>query len=843
MSISMVKVNKRKQSLLGNLNYYGVNGCNFIKESTNPDSNIFMALMESKNNVDYLKNNSSSVFSLLELAYKEKLDESFINKMVKYIDNEIIPKIPNLTESNNIVNSSKLPDNVKETFNKSFHEYSLCDRVINNDRKLSNRFNFDKIICENYRKGNKYLVRELCELIDTYDSSVVSTKAKYNVALENINYSFYKNNIDITNEELVSEINDYFLNRDIIISDPEYKGLQITLKNNEFTDLDYLNDVPMTKKYDHTFYSDRLKKISKKCDTSRSKEIIINNLLLINTEKDAEQYINTIFDMVSNDKSLSDNDKDILIKTIDSIPLISSVRKYFVDLQKKKTFGMDPNSFEELFEVADMIDNIIKDTNDIFTEYYIENNKDFYENLLESSDLADSDDIKDLLNRFKQDQNKSPNRFVAMVRRFFTKSPKSIINELPSVLTIVKTVFIFSTIAIPYAGPVIAVILALVNKLITDKITYDETSKLLKTLKNEKKFMKEKLEKESSNDNKKKIEDYIKCIDNCINKLENYIDEIKDSELDSDEDSDFNFDFDDFDLDFDEACSIINTMGEYIEESVTIDKDNIMYNIECSIDELSKDYKTLSEVSKVLANCPTVINIDDYASLLRHAKKELPYMEATNISLLLENLYTFKFKDSDINELSIEMEAFKIIKENLEVLNELSLNDFKLAAKDFQKKLQNLSSKEKNMWHSLDVYSSNLMTNIQRAMTSDRREAIIKGSIIPSLSKCIKTVLAIATTHGVGLLVGAPYLGVITAVGTFATSKYLNKRERQLIYDEIDTELKVVEKQIDLAQNDGDMKQYRFLLTYQKKLTREKQRIKYGTLMKGKNIPMPTNKQ
>ena len=55
---------------------------------------------------------------------------------------------------------------------------------------------------------------------------------------------------------------------------------------------------------------------------------------------------------------------------------------------------------------------------------------------------------------------------------------------------------------------------------------------------------------------------------------------------------------------------------------------------------------------------------------------------------------------------------------------------------------------------------------------------------------------------------------------------------------EIDTELKVVDKQIELANNDGDMKKYRFLLQYQKRLEREQQRIKYGLKVHGRNVPM-----
>ena len=137
------------------------------------------------------------------------------------------------------------------------------------------------------------------------------------------------------------------------------------------------------------------------------------------------------------------------------------------------------------------------------------------------------------------------------------------------------------------------------------------------------------------------------------------------------------------------------------------------------------------------------------------------------------------------------------------------------------------------MWQSVDAVGSGLVKSIEKAMTSDRREAIIKGSIIPSFSKCIKGAIALA---GVGIIFG-PMNALIAAVGGLAVSKALNTRERKLLFDEIDTELKVVEKEIELAQNDGDMKKYRFLLNYQKKLTREYQRIRYGLRVSGRDIP------
>lgn len=125
---------------------------------------------------------------------------------------------------------------------------------------------------------------------------------------------------------------------------------------------------------------------------------------------------------------------------------------------------------------------------------------------------------------------------------------------------------------------------------------------------------------------------------------------------------------------------------------------------------------------------------------------------------------------------------------------------------------------------------------MEDSMSSDRREAIIKGRIIPSFSQMCKYAIAIAAAGITFTPIGA----VITAIGLYGVNKSLNYREKQMILDEIETEMKVVEKQISLAENDGDMKQYRLLLNMQKKLIRERQRIKYGMRATAKNVPIPS---
>ena len=73
-----------------------------------------------------------------------------------------------------------------------------------------------------------------------------------------------------------------------------------------------------------------------------------------------------------------------------------------------------------------------------------------------------------------------------------------------------------------------------------------------------------------------------------------------------------------------------------------------------------------------------------------------------------------------------------------------------------------------------------------------------------------------------------PGVAAIIALGSFALSKHVTNKERMIILDEIETELEVVEKEIQAAERDEDMKKYRALLQYKKNLQRQYQRIRYN---------------
>lgn len=153
----------------------------------------------------------------------------------------------------------------------------------------------------------------------------------------------------------------------------------------------------------------------------------------------------------------------------------------------------------------------------------------------------------------------------------------------------------------------------------------------------------------------------------------------------------------------------------------------------------------------------------------------------------------------------------------------MSFNNIKLFQMGLKKKMKDLSAKEQGFCRNLDGSFSRLVKSMQQALVSDRREAIIKGSVIPSLSKAIKWGCVIAGTAIIN-----PIAPVVTAIGAFAMSKKLTKKERTLLLDDIEIELKVIDKEIGIAESDNNTKKMRALMKEQRNLQRQYQRIKYN---------------
>ena len=136
-----------------------------------------------------------------------------------------------------------------------------------------------------------------------------------------------------------------------------------------------------------------------------------------------------------------------------------------------------------------------------------------------------------------------------------------------------------------------------------------------------------------------------------------------------------------------------------------------------------------------------------------------------------------------------------------------------------------------------DVIFNHFIKSCKQALISDRREAIIKGSVIPSFSKCIKISLVLA---GLGFATGGIAVPVLTAIGGLIASKKLTQRERSLLLDDIEVEILVIDKELQIADSNNQINKYRALMKMKKDLQRQYQRIKFNVRVGKDIIPSKT---
>jgi len=160
----------------------------------------------------------------------------------------------------------------------------------------------------------------------------------------------------------------------------------------------------------------------------------------------------------------------------------------------------------------------------------------------------------------------------------------------------------------------------------------------------------------------------------------------------------------------------------------------------------------------------------------------------------------------------------------------VNLNNMKIAIHGLRGKLKDADTKVKTAVTNMDYAVERLIQNMQRAMVSDRRESIIKGSVIPSFHKCIMIGVGEAALWMVN-----PVFAIIAAVGGLAVSKKLTKKERALLLDDIEVELRIVEKEIQNAESRNQIKKMRALMKIQKDLQRTYQRIRFN-MSAGKDL-------
>ncbi len=197
-------------------------------------------------------------------------------------------------------------------------------------------------------------------------------------------------------------------------------------------------------------------------------------------------------------------------------------------------------------------------------------------------------------------------------------------------------------------------------------------------------------------------------------------------------------------------------------------------------------------------------------------------------------------------------------------------NTLKMAKERMVKAVSKLGDKEKEASKQIDSSVNRFVEGLRKLFTTNQRESIIKGTICPSASQAMKILLgatglsavgSVATKAAAGAtakaaagagvgkaataLTGAakvlgalkfPVLVIISILTFVICSKKFKNKERMMVLDEIDIELQMVDKYIELAERKDDLVAYKQLLTIKRSLERDKQRIQYGMKVSGQRV-------
>ena len=491
-------------------------------------------------------------------------------------------------------------------------------------------------------------------------------------------------------------------------------------------------------------------------------------------------------------------------------------------------------------------------------------------------------DFNKILNDFKaSNDEKKESKLKALVTKLYSKDVENIVEGTPNLLSYIRTIFILGTFAIPVVGPIVGIITFIADRFIALHMDRKNTEKMRQAFQAEIRATNKKLESTTNEETKGRLEEYKKALTDAYEKIDKYYedllsDEELDKKYDEDDDSDikggafgdFGDDFgDDFDFDDDEDFDFDDM--EDFEEAVRFIPLTLKiaesFDMTCPVKQFDQEkcHKMLNtapslvkDLGDVSIKFPNIIDpdelrraIDDTRSDAQIGNVKINMVERYDMQNMYKDLSNIFIKESKASDIFTEARSLAVQTEIVRALNEVYsacvyyspiteasfTNSLKLASEKIKKAFTKMSDKEKEISKNIDVSVNNVKKSAERALEADNREAVIKGSVLPSASKLIKLTIVNAA---LGILIN-PAIAVISTLGYLAVSKATKEKQRRAILDEIEIELKMCNKYIDLAESKNDLKALKKLYTIQRNLERQRAKIKFNLQVKGEKYHDP----
>ena len=498
-------------------------------------------------------------------------------------------------------------------------------------------------------------------------------------------------------------------------------------------------------------------------------------------------------------------------------------------LTESKVYDMD-----DFYDVR----YLFEDTENYIEEYTIINEAKKKDKKLTKKDLKSKPNS---INEFKKSENKTVEGFRNLLNRIYNNSPENLGNDIGNIFTIIRYTFVVGAFGL---NPVLGLVTLVTDFILKTEIGRKQIPKYIKKYKAEIKATEKAIDKAKDENETKRLKEYKKQLQYTLNKLEDQLDamysEKENEERHAKEDEE-------------EANESMNFALLY----------NILENMSTIIDEKDASSKslvstiesgTVDDIRNVTEYCtivPGVVNMKAVIEALYDRRSELrkcstkDYAFIAGVNDCIETLENLKPKEIVTDNPITVCEYAAILRESIITaidciptpdtitnINEektgLSLTSkLKVTLEKLRKAKETLSDKERTISKTIDVSVDNLQKNAERALTSSNREAVIRGTILPSASKCIKAALITGAAWAL-----SPALAVIGLLGAIGASKKLQAKERQLILDDIDIELNMCERYMKMAEDKNDMQAQKHILQTQRELQRQKQRLQYNMQVK-----------
>lgn len=709
--------------------------------------NIIPKIRDGNQTREYVKRKVARFKTKLHTKFKNKAEE--MNNAVSSSIDQFTANIQKATQVSNAQTATKQDPQKENAVLEAYElmesvldEMAVCDTILNNQSRMSKRFNFPVIVSE--ASDIEDCVFKMCECIDTYNMGI---RHKYNVAIQNIPYTLYSNGVSFEMKNVVESVTDYFL---MSSDNPDIETMQKVLEHNAL----FLLDEESLKGLSYMF-----KDIAK---------------------------LNIKFD-----------DTMTLIHEVDASKAVAAINKG-----------------------KDKVDDLIKD--------------------------------------FKKSVEKTPDKLKGLITKIYVQPKDEIIDEYPHVLGIVRQSVLL--VGLGSLNPILSVVGLCADYAIKLHFSRKEVDKYIDKQQKEIDKVKKKIDAAKTEESKTKLEKYKKALEDGKDKLKDYRDKlyteeeaekIRDKEME--DDIDFGDDFD-FDFDFEEGTSTIDIMAtllETINEHVKVKPfvakiyKNINYLTESDMNVITNyflEYLSDSDWYDYITEA-----IDPAYGFYLDAISNKEFTEETKTEIyakkqmfkdIMFEMHLDREPETNSKKIIAHLEntlaIYNLINSHLDSIESTIVaegsgsnfgsikNNIKLASINLKNAIKNLSDKEKLISRNIDASVNTFARGVERALRNDNREAVLRGSLIPSASKVIKGAITIGAVWAID-----PALAVIGSLGALAMSKQLQHKERQMILDEIEIELQMTEKYLRIAEDKNDMKATRELLKVQRDLQRQQQRIKY----------------